>query len=133
MSFDQRVKQSFILVIIIDGNSEHVAHVWRKTYLVEEKNAVDLKKLLIQIRLPIFLYTCAPISNKPSHIGTMYIDTVQCCFYTWISTLSLLFITCLTSSDIFILSRITFLKFKRIFNVFWAKSSDSNNNEWNFT
>ena len=34
---------------------------------------VDVNKCLTQIKLPISLYKCAPISKLPSHISTKYI------------------------------------------------------------
>ena len=65
----------FVMVLISDGNLEHVAHVWRKVSLFWKKIrlliALDLIICLKQIkwqRLPI---TCAPIIELPSNIVTM--------------------------------------------------------------
>ena len=46
------------MVLIEDGYVEHVAHVWRVTFIEKESKsstAVDLNKCLEQIELPILL------------------------------------------------------------------------------
>ena len=62
------------MVLILDGNSEHVATVSRKQDCSElpfkVANALGLKICPNQIVLPILLHTCAPISELPSHIST---------------------------------------------------------------
>ena len=53
------------MVLLLDGSSEHVAHVWRQSgVLRKEKAAVDVK-ILSQIKLP------ALYSELPSFINTM--------------------------------------------------------------
>ena len=61
------------MVLILDGNSEHVAHAWRKMGPFGGKNirfvtARDLIKCLEYIKLPRLLLTCAPISWLPSNM-----------------------------------------------------------------
>ena len=48
------------MVFIEDGNVEHVAHVWRVTFIEKESKsstAVDLTKCLEQIKLSILLFS----------------------------------------------------------------------------
>ena len=64
------------MVLISDGNSEHIAHAQKKIDYCGEKKcrvvtALVLIKCLKQIKFQIFLLTCAPISELPSHISTM--------------------------------------------------------------
>ena len=62
------------MVLILDGNSEHVTHVKRKTLILFKfASSVDLDKCLKQVILSISRYTCAPISELPSYISTMVI------------------------------------------------------------
>ena len=57
------------MVLIPDGNSEHGAHmrINRSTGLYKTNfqfaTALDLKKCLKQIKIPISLHTCAPMSE----------------------------------------------------------------------
>ena len=64
-----------VMAHILDGNSDHAAHVWRKTVFFENvfkfETVVELKKCLKQIKLPILPYTCAPDSEIPTNIHTM--------------------------------------------------------------
>ena len=58
------------MVLILNGNREHVAHVWSKIGLIWKRNvkfkaAVDLNYW--QIKLPIPLFTCPPFSELPSN------------------------------------------------------------------
>ena len=66
------------IVLIVDGNSGHVAHARRTTCFFNHlkfKTAVSLNKCLRQIKLPISLNTCAYFSDLLTNIGTM---SVQC-------------------------------------------------------
>ena len=60
---------------ILDGNSEHVAHVLRKRGISEINpkfaSVVHPNKCLKLIKLPISVYTCAPLSGLPFTISTM--------------------------------------------------------------
>ena len=62
------------MVLISDVNSEHVAHEWRKNglfYHFKFARTFDLKKTrLKQIKLPISLYTGAPIPELPFNMST---------------------------------------------------------------
>ena len=54
-----------IMVLILDGNSEDVAHICRKTDVFSKINGrfatfVDLNKCLKHIKLPISLHMFAP-------------------------------------------------------------------------
>ena len=53
------------MVRIVDGNTEQGVLVW-------------IKKGIKQIKLPILLYTCAPISELPSNISTMVYELLRC-------------------------------------------------------
>ena len=65
------------LVLILDRNSEHVAHGWRKIWRsffeinFKFSTALDQNKSPKQIKLPFSLFTCSPISEVPSDINTM--------------------------------------------------------------
>ena len=64
------------MALILDGNSEHVAHASRKIGLSREKKiefiaALDRKKCDKQIKPQRLLQTCAHISELPTHIRTM--------------------------------------------------------------
>ena len=48
----KRVLQYFFSTFLLDGNTEHVTHVWEKT-----EDLDDLNKCLKMIKLPIILYT----------------------------------------------------------------------------
>ena len=65
-----------IMVLILDRNSEHVAHARRKGLYGEKKNrfmtVLGLIKCLKQIKYQILLLTCAPISELPSDTIAMY-------------------------------------------------------------
>ena len=57
-------------------NSEHVAHAWKKKQILLEYNfrsptAVELNNSYKQRKLPIWLYTSAPIYKLPSNVGTI--------------------------------------------------------------
>ena len=60
------------MVLMLDGNSDHVAHACRKIDILREKNrSLDLIKCLKQIKQQRLLLTCAPISMLPSSMRTM--------------------------------------------------------------
>ena len=44
---------------------------------IYSKCAVDLKKCLKQIKVPILQYTCVPISELPSNVRTKYDATAN--------------------------------------------------------
>ena len=57
-------------------NSEHVAHAWKKKQILLEykfrsPTAVELNNSYKQRKLPIWLYTSAPIYELPSNVGTI--------------------------------------------------------------
>ena len=52
------------MVLILDGNSEHVAHVWRNETMSRSK------QIPCTIKLHISIYTCSLISGLPSEIST---------------------------------------------------------------
>ena len=61
------------MVLSLDGNSEHVAHVSRKTGIFENKfqiykYAVDVNKCLELSKLAISLHMCAPTSVLPANV-----------------------------------------------------------------
>ena len=62
-----------IAILVLDGNADHVAHVWRESvfFIFIFAIAVDLNKCLKQVKLPISLYTCTHISELPSNLSTM--------------------------------------------------------------
>ena len=57
-----------IIVPILDGRLEHVAHTWRKTGVLWNNfkcaASVNVNKCLKQIKLQILLYTWDPPTNK---------------------------------------------------------------------
>ena len=59
------------MVLISDGNLEHVAYVGRKTDLFWCVTVLDRNKLNNQIRYPRSLHMCAPISELQSNLSTM--------------------------------------------------------------
>ena len=63
------------MVLILDGNSEHVAHAWMKTGLYWNKilpeAALNLIKCLKQIKWQRLFLTRATFSEVPSNISTM--------------------------------------------------------------
>ena len=66
-------------VLIVDGNSDHAAHEWRKIGLFEEKKS-DLWLLSDQMPLSDQIKEIAPyvhISELPSYIRTMIGGSVQ--------------------------------------------------------
>ena len=62
----------YIMVLTLDGNSEHVAHVGCKTgfvlFFLKFAVNVDPNECLKQIKVPITLNACAPISELPSNV-----------------------------------------------------------------
>ena len=61
----------FWMVLILDGNSEHVAHVWRKEKrLTLHFNFCRSKQIPCTIKWHISIYTCSLISGLPSEIST---------------------------------------------------------------
>ena len=63
--------------IILDGNSEHIAHACMKeNYYFLKKirfmTSLGLDICLKQIKLPRSLHTCAPIAFLPSNISTTH-------------------------------------------------------------
>ena len=65
------------MVLVLDGNSENVAHARSKNgSFLEKKNrfvtTLDLIKGFKQIKLQRLHHTCAPISELPSNISTMF-------------------------------------------------------------
>ena len=70
------------LVLILDGHSEHVAIVWRKTgiYFLDNSNLWLLSiwtNALTRARTPRSLRTCVPISELPSNTFTPYLVEVS--------------------------------------------------------
>ena len=63
----------YAMVLVLDGNSEHVVHVRRQTVMKISRIAiaVDLNKCLKLVKLTILLYACAPILNLPSYARTI--------------------------------------------------------------
>ena len=64
------------ILLILDGNSEHVAHALRKIGLFGEKKhrfvtSLDLIKCLKRNKQQKWLLTCAPISELPSNLSTI--------------------------------------------------------------
>ena len=59
-----------LVVLTLDGNSKHVAHVIRFV------TAVDLVKCLEQIKDQSWLLTCASISDLPSYRSTLDKNTL---------------------------------------------------------
>ena len=65
------------MVLISDGNSEHVAHVWKNKSLKMInlcRLLSNLNECLMHIKLPISPPTCAPISELPTNISNMMTD-----------------------------------------------------------
>ena len=64
------------MVLILDGNSVHGAHAWRKKLYSEKKKkirfvpALDVLKFLKQIKLQRSLPMCEPVSDLPSYISS---------------------------------------------------------------
>ena len=60
--------------IILDGNSEDTAHVWRNTGKKDFRflTTVELNKRLKKIIIPRLLHTCAAISELTSYIRSIY-------------------------------------------------------------
>ena len=56
--------------------TRNTLRTWKKVKKNEFVTAVDLNKCLKQIKLPVYLYTCAPILELPSNISTMVLDSV---------------------------------------------------------
>ena len=59
------------MVLIQDGSSEHVAHVWSKIGFFREEIFFDETKCLQQIEILDLLHMCAPGSKLPSYIDTI--------------------------------------------------------------
>ena len=63
--------------LLLNGNSKHVAHEWKKKFysemIIKLAPALYLNKCLKHVKLPILLYTCAPFSELPSNISTMVV------------------------------------------------------------
>ena len=63
------------MVLIEDGNSEHVAHIRRGKGIFHKKNGFDdsfkVPKYLQQIKIPDLFHKCAPFSEVPSYTSTM--------------------------------------------------------------
>ena len=78
------------MVIMLDGNTEHIAQPCSKKGILKNNfkfsTDVDLSKCLKQIKLPILLYTCAPFSELPSNIRIMI------AYFFWF--LKILFLFC---------------------------------------
>ena len=60
------------MVLILDGNSEHVAHTWRNIDLFWKRNPIcdcsRSNQMAIADQIARLLFTCAPISDLPSNI-----------------------------------------------------------------
>ena len=64
------------MVLTLDGNSEHVAHAWKKwvfpkRHKIRFVTTLNLIKCLKHIKKQRLRLTCAPISDLPSNISTM--------------------------------------------------------------
>ena len=60
------------MVLLLDGNSEHVAHACRKVGLFGEKNPTsESSRVALRMSNNTLLLTCAPISELPLNISTM--------------------------------------------------------------
>ena len=59
------------MVLILDDNSEHVAHVWSKQVFSEKKigydDSFDVTKCHQQIKIPDLLHICAYGKEQPSN------------------------------------------------------------------
>ena len=59
------------MLLIFDDNSEHVAHVWRKTLFFESATATDQNKCFKEIKFPISVHTYFELPSNISSIGTV--------------------------------------------------------------
>ena len=66
------------MILVTDGNSEHVTHAWSKIGFLRSiktdlgLNAFDLIKCFKQIKWQRLLHTCAPFSELPSDRSSMF-------------------------------------------------------------
>ena len=71
------------MVLILDGNSEHGAHIWSKIRYFDLLKAFDYIERVVKFDFffsnrPTLLYMCATCSELPSYISTKFNTFTTC-------------------------------------------------------